>query len=60
MFSGIQLRFHKRYILGCGGLIDGIQEGLEIRSSDLADALFSLFTDDLEIILMPFVVCQCL
>ena len=34
MFSGIQLRFHKRYILGCGGLIDGIQVGLEIRSSE--------------------------
>ena len=42
--------------------IDAIQEGLEIRSSDLADVLFnSAYSDnDLEIILMPFVVCQCL
>lgn len=45
MFSGIQLRSKNDTSQG-PWWIDGTQEGLGIRSSDLADVLFSLFTND--------------
>ena len=51
MFSGIQLRFHKRYIPGCG-LIDGIQVGFRNQIFGILLMFYSAYSDnDLEIIL---------